>query len=226
MEWSCKKIDNEIEVHFGPFLKGRYQLLQEPYCHICSHLGATTDSCTWHHSLSGFDRIYAMGRYVPHPVSAEEDLLSYHIRGFKKFRNYADPIGMGLEIIAREVYKELLESTIITPVPLHAEGIIARGYNQSLELAKVIGARLDISIEEVLEKTRNVDMRALSWEERREAVQSLYSLQHNASDKVGDQKILLIDDVVTTGFTISECAKLLEQAGASSVNVLVAGRTV
>jgi predicted amidophosphoribosyltransferase len=131
MEWSCKKIDNEIEVYFGPFLKGRYQLLQAPYCHICSHVGATTDLCTWHHSLSGFNRIYAMGRYVPHPVNAEDDLLSYHIRGFKRFRNYADPIGKGLEIVVREIYRELLESTIITPVPLHPEGLSARGYNQS-----------------------------------------------------------------------------------------------
>jgi predicted amidophosphoribosyltransferase len=96
----------------------------------------------------------------------------------------------------------------------------------SLELARVVGERLDIPVEETLEKTRNVDMRTLSWEERREAVQSLYTLQDNASGEVGNQKILLIDDVVTTGFTISECAKLLEQAGASSVNVLVAGRTV
>ena len=226
MEWSCKKTNDEIKVYFGPFPKGEYKLLQEPFCHICAHSGVTTDNCSWHHSIYGFERIYAMGKYVPYPSRAKDDLLSYHIWGFKKYRNYAYPLGRGLEVAVRALYKELLESTIIVPIPLHPEKLKERGYNQSLELANVVGGCLNIQVRDVLSKERNVDMRRLNWEERREAVKGLYTLQTNAADEIHDHKVLLIDDVVTTGFTMSECASILKNAGAASVNVLVAGRTV
>jgi len=112
------------------------------------------------------------------------------------------------------------------PIPLHTDKLNERGYNQSLELAKVVGGSLNITVSEMLSKTRNVDMRALNWEERRDAVSGLYALQNNAVIEARNQKILLIDDVVTTGFTVSECAQVLKDAGADCVNVLAAGRTV
>lgn len=225
MKWSCKKTNSEIKVYFGPFFKGEYRLLQEPFCHVCAHSGVTTDSCNWHHSLSGFKRIYAMGKYVPYPRRSKDDLLSYHIWGFKRFRNYADPLGKGLEVTVQELFSELLESTIIVPIPMHPKRLRERGYNQSLELAKVVEDRLNIQVTDILMKTRNVDMRGLTWEERSQAVEGLYTLQSETLDEINDQKVLLIDDVVTTGFTVSECASILKNAGAASVNVLVAGRT-
>jgi len=226
MEWSCRKTNNEIEVYFGPFLKGRYELLREPFCHVCAHPGISTADCSWHHSIRGLTRIYAMGKYAPYPSRAKDDLLSYHISGFKKYKNYVYPLGKGLEVTVRSLYKELLESTIIVPIPLHPEKLKERGYNQSLELANVVGGSLNIPVKETLSKTRNVDMRPLSWEERKEAVEGLYSLQESAIDEVGSQEVLLIDDVVTSGFTMSKCASLLRDAGAASVNAIVAGRTV
>jgi len=226
MEWSCRKTNKEIEVYFGPFLKGRYELLREPFCHKCAHSGVTTENCLWHHSIRNIERIYAMGKYVPYPSRAEDDLLSYHIWGFKKWKNYAYPLGKGLEVTVRTLYKELLESTTIVPIPLHPEKLKERGYNQSLELSIVVGDSLNVPVKEVLLKTRNIDMRTLDWEERREAVKGLYSLKKKAINEIQSQKVLLIDDVVTTGFTMSECASLLKDAGASSLHALVAGRTI
>jgi predicted amidophosphoribosyltransferase len=167
-----------------------------------------------------------MGRYVPYPRRAKEDLLSYHIWGFKTWKSYAQPLGKGLEVTVEVLYKELLESTVLVPIPLHPEKLKERGYNQSLELAKVIGDSLEIPVREVLSKSGDIDMRALNWEERKEAVQGLYSLISNARGQVHSQKVLLVDDVVTTGFTMSACASLIRDAGATSVNALVAGRTV
>lgn len=226
VEWSCRKVNNEIEVRYGPFLKGKYELLREPFCHVCAHSGVTTENCSWHHSITGLERIYAMGRYVPYPRRAKEDLLSYHIWGFKTWKSYAQPLGKGLEVTVEVLYKELLESTVLVPIPLHPEKLKERGYNQSLELAKVIGDSLEIPVREVLSKSGDIDMRALNWEERKEAVQGLYSLISNARGQVHSQKVLLVDDVVTTGFTMSACASLIRDAGATSVNALVAGRTV
>ena len=226
VEWSCRKVKNEIEVRYGPFLKGKYELLQEPFCHVCAHSGVTTENCSWHHSITGLERIYAMGRYVPYPSRAKEDLLSYHIWGFKTWKSYAQPLGKGLEVTVEVLYEELLKSTILVPIPLHPEKLKERGYNQSFELANVVGDSLEIPVREVLLKNGNIDMRALNWEERREAVQGLYSLMDNAQGQVHGQKVLLVDDVVTTGFTMSACASLIRDAGATSVNALVAGRTV
>jgi len=225
-EWSCRKANETIDVYYGPFFKGQYQLLQEPFCHICAHSGVTTDACSWHHSIRGLERIYAMGKYVPHPRRASEDLLSYHIWGFKTYQNYAQPLGKGLTITVRTIYSELLNSTLIVPIPLHSDRLAERGYNQSLELANVVGGDLGIQVEEVLLKTRNVDMRTLNWEERRNAVEGLYTLRSNVAKEVQGQRILLIDDVITTGFTMSKCALLLGNSGAISVNALLAGRTV
>lgn len=225
MDWSCRKSDNSIAVYFGPFSKGEYELLQEPFCHFCAHSGVTTEDCSWHHSIDGFERIYAMGRYVPYPSRAKDDLLSYHIWGFKKYANYAQPLGKGLDVAVRSLYAELMESTMLVPIPLTAEKLSERGYNQALELARVLGDCLEIQVEEVLLKTRNVDMRRLNWEERKEAVEGLYALRDSANEAEG-HKILLIDDVVTTGFTVSECASLLQTVKPVSVNVLVAGRTI
>jgi len=167
-----------------------------------------------------------MGKYVPYPSRAEEDLLSYHIWGFKKWKNYAQPLGKGLEVTVEVLYKELLKSTVVISIPLHSDKLKERGYNQSLELVKVVGDSLEIPVKEVLLKTQNVDMRALNWEERRDAVEGLYSLKDNVQRQIKGQKVLLIDDVVTTGFTMSACASLLKDAGATSVNALVAGRAV
>mgnify|MGYP000261680468 CR=1 FL=1 len=226
MEWSCRLNGSEIQVSFGHYPKGTYKLLQEPYCKFCAHPNTTTEDCTWHHSLEGFERIYAIGSYFPKPAEEENDLLSCHIQRFKHMKGYADPLGKGLELVMREVYPELLGSEIIVPVPLHAEKLAERGYNQSLELSNFVGSRLQIPVEEVLQKTRNVDMRSLTWRERHDAVNGLYGLQPKTCDKIYRKKVLLMDDVVTTGLTVTGCAELLNIAEVASVNVLVAGRTV
>ena len=215
-----------MQVYFGPYPKGTYKLLEEPYCKFCAHPNNTTEDCTWHHSLSGFERIYAIGSYFPKPAEEENDLLSCHIQRFKRMKGYAEPLGKGLELVMREVYPELLGSEIIVPVPLHAEKLAERGYNQSLELSNAVGAQLQIPVEEVLQKNRNVDMRSLTWKERNDAVNGLYSLQPEICNKSYGKKVLLIDDVVTTGLTVTACAELLNRSDVASVNVLVAGRTV
>ena len=226
MEWSCAKTDNEIAVYFGPFYKGVYKLLEEPFCHVCSHVGITTEDCTWHHALYEFDRVYAMGKYFPYARRAKDDLLSYHIWGLKKWRKYAIPLGNALALTVQNNYNELLESKLIVPVPLHPDKVKRRGYNQTLELAGVLSNCLKIPVLDVLIKTEDVDMRPLSWKERRDAVKGLYLINVDQKDQIQGKPIVLLDDVVTTGFTVSECSKILKESGAIRVNVLALGRDV
>ena len=225
MKWSLRKINNKIEVYFGSSLKGVYELLKEPFCHFCAHSGATKIDCSWHHNMYGFERIYAMGKYVPVRKRASEDLLSYHILMFKNNANYAYPLGKGIEVTVRSMYSELLEATLLVPIPLVSERLKERGFNQSLELAKVLGDSLNIPVRELLHKTRNINFQGMTWEQRKEAVKGLYVLGDN-SDEAEGERVLLIDDVVASGFTVSECASALLKCNPVSVNILVAGRTL
>jgi competence protein ComFC len=220
MIWYCSANNVAVKVFCDDKLQGNYSLLSKPYCNICSNPGVDTASC-FHEDLYGFDRIYALGAYN----KGYDDLLSTHIRYFKDNEAYSHPLGIALGILATNIYPELAFSNIIVPVPLHKEKLSERGFNQSLALCKVVRNRLNKPIVEALSKTRNIDMRLLSRNQRKDAVNGLYDLVENALPSLRDKDVLLVDDVITSGFTVSECAKVLKNAGAKSVNVLAAGRT-
>jgi predicted amidophosphoribosyltransferase len=212
-------------VFYGYYHKGNYVLLEEPYCKICAHTDVETTRCQDHYDLDGFERIYAMGKYVKVPNTNGDDLLSHHIRTLKKYASHASPLGKALAIVVKEIHPELLNSTIIVPIPQHPEKLAERGFNQSMELSKVVGDCLKSPVKDVLVKTANIEFRAMGREARRIAVEKVYAGSDNCSEIVGGETILIIDDVVTTGFTASKCARILKDAGAKSVNILVAGRT-
>lgn len=126
------------------------------------------------------------------------------------------PIHGIIEIRSHRAY-----STISTELKV-ARDPARMKYNQSIELSKVISSNIGITTLDVLKKTREQKMKGLSRAERKEAVKRLYEIKEKAV--VGDKRILLVDDVSTSGATASECAQVLRDAGAKIVNVLVAGR--
>lgn len=225
MEWECIAWEKHIKVYYGNYYKGCYLLLQEPFCKICAHPDVETEFCQNHYDIDGFERIYAMGKFVKNPYENENDLLSHHIRTLKLYPSHASPLGKGLEIVVNQRYPELLDSDMIVPIPQHPDKLIARGFNPVLELSEVVGERLHLPVKDVLAKLKNIELRDLAREERLLAVEDMYAHGENCSDNVNGSKIIIIDDVVTTGFTVSKCANLLREAGAKEVNVLVAGRT-
>lgn len=223
LDWICRRKDNEIEVLQ---YHGSYKLLGEPFCRVCGNPDVRTDECIWHQDLYGFSRIYVMGKYFQ--VSrAETDLLSSHILKLKTEREYAIPLGEALALVVRLRYAELLESDLLVPVPLHTEEFTQRGFNQALELAKVVGEkRLNIPVLHALKKTKPLKMKQKNRSERREAVKGLYNILAYRINNIRDKSIILIDDVVTTGFDASECSEILLKYGAKKVDVLALARTV
>ncbi len=220
MSWYCALYEDLFWIYCNDKLQGTYAPLKKPYCSHCSNPGVNTESC-YHKDLYGFDTIYALGAYHKNEI----DLLSTHIRSFKENKEYAHPLGMALGILAKESCPEVISSDIITPVPEHIEKLYERKYNQALELCKVVQNCLNKPVIETLSKTRNIDMRSYSREQRKISVNGLYTIVENVSSTIRNKRVLLIDDVITSCFTVSECAKILKMAGASSVNVLAAGRT-
>lgn len=115
---------------------------------------------------------------------------------------------------------------LIVPVPLHRRRLKERGFNQSLLLAKVLASHLGSQLD-YLSLIRRRDTRpqtGLGKEERRKNVANAFSITPPEIFK--DKKILLVDDVFTTGHTLNECAKSVKKSGALKVICLALARTL
>lgn len=106
---------------------------------------------------------------------------------------------------------------LLVPVPLHKKRLRERGYNQAAELARVLSAESGLPFCEALVKTRATRVQSgLSREERLHNLADVFA----AGKEVAGQRVILIDDVFTTGATLSACAAALLAAGAEKTAAL------
>jgi ComF family protein len=122
------------------------------------------------------------------------------------------------------LYGIRLPADILIPVPLYPRRKRVRGYNQSALLARELGHRVGLPVEErTLVRERNTPSQAerLSAKERRMNVAGAFAYRGQG---LQGQRVLLIDDVATTGATLDACARVLRQAGAASVWALTFAR--
>jgi ComF family protein len=117
-----------------------------------------------------------------------------------------------------------LEADIVVPVPLHRQRERERGYNQADLIAKPLARKLGLPYRAVLlVRTKpRPDKHILSFEERWDSVRGAFATRPGA--KVDNLRVLLVDDVMTTGATLDACAKALRGAGAKSVIGLTVAR--
>jgi competence protein ComFC len=112
---------------------------------------------------------------------------------------------------------------VMVPVPLHPTRQRERGFNQASLLAESLSAQTAIRSKPVLERIRyTTTQTALDRSERMENLRNAFRLRKNTD--VRGLRVLLIDDVLTTGSTLSECARVLKRAGAISVHAATAAR--
>ncbi len=112
---------------------------------------------------------------------------------------------------------------VIIPVPLHPTRQRERGFNQATLLAELLSAQTSIRCKPLLERTRyTTTQTALDRSERMENLHNAFRLRKNAD--VRGLRVLLVDDVLTTGSTLNECARVLKRAGAFSVHAATAAR--
>ena len=112
---------------------------------------------------------------------------------------------------------------VVVPVPLHSRRLRSRGYNQSALLAREIGKRLNLPVrEDLLVRVRNArpQVETQSQQERRQNVADNFECRADATGLTA----LLIDDVATTGSTLSECAQALKASGAVRIHALTLAR--
>jgi len=112
---------------------------------------------------------------------------------------------------------------VVVPVPLHPARERERGFNQAALIAELLAASTTVPVRPVLERIRyTTTQTAYDRAERMENLHGAFRLRKNRD--VRGLHVLLIDDVLTTGSTLSECARVLRAAGAISVHAATAAR--
>lgn len=134
---------------------------------------------------------------------------------------------------ARSVFENSLEPTdfqghtLIVPVPQSRKRELERGYNQAEILAKIVSRRLGVGIStDTLVRSSHTPTHRAAMDRKARAATVERSFEVKAPRLVNGGRILLVDDVLTSGSTASSCAKVLKKNGASRVDVVTLARAV
>ncbi len=130
--------------------------------------------------------------------------------------------------MARTSEDLLQETDLILPVPLHWVRLMKRGYNQAALLARGLSKKTGIPyVPDILKRVRStVSQGHLSSVERRKNVSRAFCVRETARRKLLEKRVLLVDDVFTSGATVTECVKALKKSGVNDVFVLTLARVV
>lgn len=139
-----------------------------------------------------------------------------------KYSQRLDYIAVLGELFLCHLPKENRPDFII-PIPMHVSSLRKRGYNQSWELAKWVGKKLDIPVMHALEKVRPTERQSmLAYKKRRTNLKGAFKLVKPIAVQA---RIVLFDDVVTTGATVDEASKVLRANGVEHIDVWCLART-
>lgn len=141
-----------------------------------------------------------------------KSMIQFKFYGRKEYSDfYAERLAA---LISRRI--QPLSLDLVTAVPISEKRKNDRGFNQSELLARHIAKQLNLPYAETLVKVRdNPEQHRLS---RRERVKNVHGVYRALHQEIGGRQILLIDDILTTGSTLLECAEVLYQGGARCVD--------
>ncbi len=161
---------------------------------------------------------YAFSLY--HYVSPMADLITQ-----MKFANKLSHASILDHLVAKQFskhFKSLEKPQVLLPIPLHPRRLAKRGFNQSLEISRSLSNTQNIPIAlDLVDRIKNTSSQTdLNKKSRHKNVKDCFKLLQ----KINYSHIVIVDDVVTTGATTKEMAKLLKKAGVDKVGVLSLAR--
>ena len=129
-------------------------------------------------------------------------------------------------MMARSGARLLSEADVLVPVPLHRRRLFVRRYNQAALLARALGAMTGrpVLVDALVRGTATQNLDGKTAAERRDEVATAFAVRSRRAGMLAGRRILLIDDVMTSGATAGACSASLLAAGAAAVDVLVAAR--
>lgn len=205
-------------------------LVSHPLCPMC---GRPYPSAGGEDHLCGIcmtrpPYFYQARAWACYPTAEVEDHpLRGVIQRFKYGRKVSlgRPLGRLMARGCRQYFSEV-SLDLILPVPLHPKRLRWRGFNQAVIFAREVGGlwRLPMDPFILLRSRETVPQTDLTEEERRKNVRGAFSLV--SAGAVRGTRILLVDDVYTSGATINECSRILVRGGAKEVHVLTLARAV
>ncbi|MEO0185419.1 MAG: ComF family protein [candidate division WOR-3 bacterium] len=190
---------------------------RSPSCPHCGRPIDKTKTCGFCRNEKYLDYGRAFALYVP-PV----DTMIHHLK-YRGKTNLAKFFGLGMAGVLKADYL-LKEVDFLTPVPLFWWKKLRRNYNQAELLSTIIHQETSVPIVETLIRVKNTKTQTrLDHKTRQENVRNAFKAKNGIEIK--NKKIILIDDVMTTGATIKECARVIKEAGAEKVYSLVSAIT-
>jgi len=216
-------IPNAGQLHICPYCHDRFKAIVSPLCPLCGipFAGAGADHLcsvciTTHHQIDA-----ARAAFV-YEGPCRELIHSFKYGNKTHLRR---PLAM-LTANHLESFVHARAPELIIPVPLHRRRLRSRGFNQALLLGEYFSSRWNLPL-------LRHNLRRIRWTEpqvnlaagdRRENVKGAFSVQD--VNQVCGRRVLVVDDVCTTGSTVEECALVLKQAGATDVSVLTIARAL
>jgi ComF family protein len=156
-------------------------------------------------------------------VLVYDELTRRLIHNFKYSNNKRAAVGIARLMFERrpDLLSYVSRADALTPVPLHKSRLRERGFNQAAELAAAISEITGIPTRNALSRTRKTAKQSATARAlRRVNIKGAFS-----AEPVPGLRLMLVDDIYTTGATLSECADALWAAGASGVDAVTAART-
>ncbi len=181
-------------------------------CEICSRpleIGEKCEICAKHDNL--YDYAISVFDYAVMKNTIED----YKFNGHKYLSR---GIGEVMFRYADKFYSDILNETdIIVPLPIHKNRLKERGFDQSVLIAEILAEESSIKYAEALERIKETSQQSLmtGYRARKENVKDAFAVKSDVFNKT----VMVIDDVLTTGSSASECARALKKAGAKKVIV-------
>lgn len=200
-----------------------------PRCHCCGHdIPETQSTCS--DNLCGtclarqpaFDTTIVATDYVP-PVG-----LLIHQLKFTHQLALAPLMGKLIDsAIKRQARTDWQAPDILVAVPLGKARLIERGFNQSHEIAKTLARsmKLPLYTDLIYRNRETAKQSTISFSERKQNVHNAFSVAQNTQSLIRGKHIGVVDDVMTTGHTLEEIARILKKAGAGYITNFVFART-
>lgn len=187
--------------------------LSGPGCATCAHPLATPGVCG--RCLAEpphFDRVIAATRY------------GFPVDGLIQACKYGGRLATVRVLAAMLDHRRPEHADLIVPMPLSAQRLCERGFNQALELARAVRGSIHAPVDAAIcvKMRETAPQTRLPWKERRKNIRGAFVAFGDLTGK----HVVVVDDVLTTGATLSELARNLKQAGAASVTGWVIARTV
>lgn len=208
----------------APEIWGRLNFIGDPLCRICG--------TPFHFRVDAASLCGGCLRDTP-PYDSARAALVYddHSRDMILRFKHADQIHAVHSFVPwmrRAGADALAKADLLVPVPLHRWRLFRRRYNQAAVLSAALSRACGtLCVPDVLLRQRMTKSQGhMRFRQRRANVRGAFSVNPRYLDLVKQAKVVLVDDVYTTGSTVRECVKILKKAGATEVHVLTLAKVV